>query len=411
LTLQLFIPLMTLDSPDQLQVFEPSEIQERHLGFADDLIRLRDIPERHQLLNSTLSSQPTYVPDPFPKFPSPKLAARWISTRLSARTKAYFLPSSNDMYAEPSKYAELYSYFIRAIQRSLEFMFEQQLEVPFVYEHRRDYINHILADDGTDLANWEEHTLALLTRDELWKVYDLGLKYRSLHERREGLNEIWHKKLVPRLARDDEGDDSDGMDIDEGDDANGNPVRKKGDPRRTYFEEHVLGSPGTAEEGVEGVVDALEYLRSAFAKEMRELKEEEEELRKEGDVRVHKKPTGTGGKYGLDKLRETRLSQFIKVRFIVPLRSQLAGQIDTRLVSALTESRHLCRGSRLAQSQLGQSSRFARRPSDPSSRLRQRVHRRSWTPYPASSSSRRYVFGFRVVFPSLPLERVTLVGG
>lgn len=290
-------------------MFEPSEIQARHLTPSDQLVRVRDIPERHQLLNSTLSSHPSYVPEPFPTFPPTGPASLWISSRVSHRTRELFPQSAtaaSSYHARP----DLHPRFVRSIEKSLEFMFKEQLEVPFLWEHRRDYLVYWYSEENKDAP--EGAKLDLLTRDEVWRVYELGVRYRTLMERKAGLVDVW-TRLSPRLAKDeanDDGDDSDeAMDLDDDEGGDGKKDKKK-DPRRVYFETHVICPGGTAEESVEGVVDGMEWLSLKYGREVKEMREEEAEMHVDGKDRVYKRSSGESG---LDLLRHSRLSQFIKV--------------------------------------------------------------------------------------------------
>lgn len=189
------------------------------------------------------------------------------------------------------------SQFLAAVEKAIEFMFVEHYEVPFIWEHRRDYIIHY---DG-------ETPVELLLRNELWRVYELGMRYRALMERKAGLEKLW-SKLAQRLPADGEGEGGEeDMDMDIDDEEGGGSsaaakATKLKDPRRPYFELEVLRTGGTAEEGVEGVVDGLEWLKLKYARELREMREEQEPD-KEGKGRP---------KSNLERFRESRLSIFVR---------------------------------------------------------------------------------------------------
>ncbi|QRV99986.1 transcription elongation factor SPT6 [Ceratobasidium sp. AG-Ba] len=179
-------------------VFEPSEIRARHLTLDDDIIRAADVPERMQLTNSTLSDTPTLATTAKP-FSNKELdeAAEWVALRLSKRTqKDYFHPSG--------KLRPLLMQFILAIRNALDYVINQYLEIPYIWVHRRDYISHF------DPSKGYRQRVELLTRDELWKVGILGLKFRALLERRSALeatfrklevqDEYFEKHLLPNLT-------------------------------------------------------------------------------------------------------------------------------------------------------------------------------------------------------------------
>ncbi|KAG9097196.1 Transcription elongation factor spt6, partial [Ceratobasidium sp. 370] len=179
-------------------VFEPSEIRARHLTLDDDIIRAADVPERMQLTNSTLSDTPTLATTAKP-FSNKELdeAAEWVALRLSKRTqKDYFQPTG--------KHRPLLMQFILAVRNALDYVINQCLEIPYIWVHRRDYISHF------DPSQGYRQRVELLTRDELWKVGILGLKFRALLERRSALeatfrrlgvqDEYFEKHLLPNLT-------------------------------------------------------------------------------------------------------------------------------------------------------------------------------------------------------------------
>ncbi|CED84385.1 Transcription elongation factor SPT6 [Phaffia rhodozyma] len=298
-------------------VFEPSEIQARHLTESDNLIRLRDIPERHQLMNSTLSSSPTYILGQFPKFPDIKLAAKWISSRISARTKNTFLSIPIQADELDSSRPNMHLKFLTAVEKALGFMFLEHFEVPFVWEHRRDYLVHYATDSQGHII--PKGMIELITRPELWKIFELGLKYRNLMKRKQGLLSTWEKlkqRLKDQTKQHTEEATAAPISIDgeaEGEEEK-KPIREeKVDWRLTYFEEFVISPMGTAEESVEGVVDGADWLGIRFMKEFKEMKEDEdldEETRlKEGR---YKRPSAQGPKAYLNTYRDARLSNFVK---------------------------------------------------------------------------------------------------
>lgn len=154
------------------QVFEPSEIRARLLTEDDDLIRAQDIPERMQLATSSLSSSATLsLHGPLTE-DDLNDAAGWVSTRIStAKTEDFFSGSQIHLREE----------LVLAVSAVLRFIFIQQFEVPYIWIHKRDYITHF--DTETMRGRVD-----LLSLAELWRINSLGLKYRSLLERRRALD-------------------------------------------------------------------------------------------------------------------------------------------------------------------------------------------------------------------------------
>ncbi|KIJ44055.1 hypothetical protein M422DRAFT_60198 [Sphaerobolus stellatus SS14] len=156
-------------------VFEPSEIRDRLLTEDDDWIRIKDIPERMQLVNSTLSESATIANNPAFDRSDLTAASEWVALRISQRIE-------NEFFLPGSKYSDLLRNLILAVQTSLDYMLCQNLEVPYIWTHRRDYISYF-DPNGIRGAT----TVELLTRDELWRIYTLGQKYRAFFERKKQL--------------------------------------------------------------------------------------------------------------------------------------------------------------------------------------------------------------------------------
>jgi len=299
------------------QIFEPAEIKARFLTEEDDLIRARDIPERHQLLNSTLSANPTYIPEPFPVFPPVETAALWIAPRISARTKAFLAPKLESYAGAGLGAAEedLHRHFIEAVQRVLGYLFVEHLEVPFIWEHRRDYIVHYRKDEQGNAPSATDSgsgLVRLLERNELWKVYELGTKYRSLMRRKDALDTTWtrlHERKKAAWQADQD------VTVDE---AGAIPPAQDGpapDVFERYYAEKVDGSGGLAEEGVEGVMDAMEWVGLRWARELREMREEEDEAMKARGERRQKR-TNEGAIKRAAELREGRAGSALRVRLL-----------------------------------------------------------------------------------------------
>lgn len=191
-------------------------------------------------------------------------------------------------------------------------MFVEHFEVPFVWEHRRDYVVHYSVD--SDRVIIPKGMIELITRPELWKIFELGLKYRNLIKRKRGLLATW-SKLKQRL--DDQGDQPQEEPIGEGVEGEDKKVLKPRDLdwREAYFEEFIISPMGTAEDSVEGVVDGADWLGIRFMREFKEMKEEED-LDEETRLREgrYKKPSAQGSQAWLNNYRNSRLSTLVKVR-------------------------------------------------------------------------------------------------
>ncbi|KAJ9096338.1 hypothetical protein QFC21_005158 [Naganishia friedmannii] len=219
-------------------IFEPTEIADKFLTKEDQIVRETDIPERYQFASSTLSLNPVRK-DLSEEFPPLEDATSWVAPRVGTRTlQEFFL---NDTF----KYG-----FLSAVRETLDAIFNRNLEVPFIWHYRRDTLR-LLAEDGSRKI--------FLHRDELWTVYDLGLKYKAIYQRREHVSKLYEsmKDLDPSFS-----------DI--------------------YLENHVLSMPdGSAIQSIEAANEALAWLEMRYpvlAERAKELETTRAERKRAGGV-------------------------------------------------------------------------------------------------------------------------------
>ncbi|KAI0798004.1 transcription elongation factor Spt6 [Abortiporus biennis] len=158
-------------------VFEPSEIRARLLTEDDDLIRAHDTPERMQLATSSLSRSSTLSLHNALTENDLDDAASWVITRLSGRKE-------RDFFRPDGQFHRMLPDLVQAITCALRYLFVEEMEVPYIWTHKRDYISYF---NPSDLRTRVE----LLTLDDLWRVYTIGQKYRSLLERRKALDALY----------------------------------------------------------------------------------------------------------------------------------------------------------------------------------------------------------------------------
>ncbi|KAK3373283.1 SH2 domain-containing protein [Lasiosphaeria ovina] len=158
-------------------VFEPSQLTEKLLTDVDNEIRVNDDPERFQLDRRQFPNL-VITAEQF------KEEARWIT---------------NLMWPKKALHKELHGAFNKAIGKVLEFFVIDGVEVPYVFQHRRDYLIHakkIRNQNHRDDPDAPEYTVdaeKLLTQDDLWRILDLDIKFRSLVEKRNVLEDTLRK--------------------------------------------------------------------------------------------------------------------------------------------------------------------------------------------------------------------------
>ncbi|KAI0093685.1 transcription elongation factor Spt6 [Irpex rosettiformis] len=158
-------------------VFEPSEIKARMLTEDDDLIRQHDTPERMQLASSSLSQSSTLAFQDSLTENDLDDAASWVITRLSPETERAFFRSDGQFHAYLSD-------LVQAVSYALRFLFIQEFEVPYIWTHKKDYISYFNPENLRT-------KIELLSLEDLWRVYSLGQKYRSLVDRRKALDSLY----------------------------------------------------------------------------------------------------------------------------------------------------------------------------------------------------------------------------
>lgn len=181
-------------APTIQDVFEPSEIAERMMTAADDIIRALDIPERMQIAQAGIQPKKVTnaegeeeIVDSLLDEDQLQAAAFWAAPRISEKLKEEYLQPRRDGSDPPLKTA-----FYTAVARVLHFLCIDYYEVPFIWVHRRDYFVH---HDPTAF-NASERSKQLLNQDDLWKLYSLAIKYRALQDRKAHLAKLWEKLQV-----------------------------------------------------------------------------------------------------------------------------------------------------------------------------------------------------------------------
>lgn len=152
-------------------VFEPSQLKERLLTDEDNEIRFTDEPERFQLDRKPFKD--LAITDELAKE-----EARWIS---------------NQLWPKKGLPQELQGPFNKAIVKVIDFFVRTDFEVPFVFHHRKDYLIHPKKsrssnrDDPDEQDFPTEEDERLLDQDDLWRVLELDIKFRSFVEKRNAL--------------------------------------------------------------------------------------------------------------------------------------------------------------------------------------------------------------------------------
>ena len=152
-------------------VFEPEQLAEKMLTDADNTIRGRDRPERFQVARAPyILLELTDEQE--------KEEAVWISNLMQPKRQ---VPE------------DLNQPFLKAIEMVLRFMNKEHLEIPYIFQHRKDYIIHatmraVTPDpDHPGDPEFQPHAEKLLMQSDLWEIFELDLKFRALIQKRNAL--------------------------------------------------------------------------------------------------------------------------------------------------------------------------------------------------------------------------------
>ncbi|KAH8688771.1 putative transcription elongation factor SPT6 [Talaromyces proteolyticus] len=164
---------------DLKDVFEPTLLAEKMLTEEDNEIRFTDEPERHQIARKPYKGL-VLTDDEF------REEAVWISNLMLLR-KQHII---EDNLQEP---------FQRAVAKVLEFMVTDDFEVPFIFQHRKDYLIHAAkVPSSPDAANpnapeFVVRAQKLLNMNDLWDIFEHDLKFRAYIDKRHTLQRTYKK--------------------------------------------------------------------------------------------------------------------------------------------------------------------------------------------------------------------------
>ncbi|KAL2816304.1 transcription elongation factor spt6 [Aspergillus granulosus] len=161
---------------DLKDVFEPSQLAEKMLTEEDNQIRLIDEPERHQIARKPYRNV-VLTEDQF------REEAAWIANLMLLKKRL-----------EP----QLREPFQRSVAKVLEFLVTDDWEVPFIFQHRKDYMIHTVkvptdgaSGDPDSSSGYTIRAEKLLNMTDLWDIFDHDLKFKALVEKRNTIQKTY----------------------------------------------------------------------------------------------------------------------------------------------------------------------------------------------------------------------------
>lgn len=150
-------------------IYEPSELERRHFTDQDNEIRITDVPERMQLRATPVTS----VPEGSEEL---QQEAEWIFRQAFTRQP---LSKQEGFGREQVRDWESKEHSaVEKIQKALDFMRQQSLEVPFIAHYRKEYVQ------------------PELNTNDLWRIYEYDEKWCKLQTGKRKL-----KRTIANMQR------------------------------------------------------------------------------------------------------------------------------------------------------------------------------------------------------------------
>ncbi|KAH3666493.1 hypothetical protein OGAPHI_003489 [Ogataea philodendri] len=142
------------------KVFEFEELKEHLLTDRDQEIRVTDIPERFQAFRERISNYDLSDED----F---KQKQDWVSKALVEEKKTFF--QGKEDLIEP---------FTKAVAQIVYFVSKENLEVPSIWNNKKDYTLHTYREDG------QLRVQKLLSENDLWRIVQLDIDFYAVLEKK-----------------------------------------------------------------------------------------------------------------------------------------------------------------------------------------------------------------------------------
>ncbi|QPG73841.1 hypothetical protein FOA43_001156 [Brettanomyces nanus] len=153
-------------------VFEYEELKEHLLTDQDQKIRVTDVPERYQLLREGIENY--NLPDE--EF---VLKQQWIAEKIYEEKASSF----QDQKA-------IWDPFKDSVFHVVEFISRDNLEVPTIWNCRKDYTLHTYREDG------QLRVQKLLNENDLWRIVQLDIEYHAILDKRTSVRKLFESLLV-----------------------------------------------------------------------------------------------------------------------------------------------------------------------------------------------------------------------
>ncbi|CAR26998.1 ZYRO0C06446p [Zygosaccharomyces rouxii] len=145
-------------------IYDLQDLKRNLLTDEDMVIRKTDIPERYQELRSGLANYSELASE------DQELEKNWISDKIAVDKN--FAPNYD------------LTEFRECVGNAIQFIVQENLEVPFIYAYRRNYISSRDADGF------------VLTEDDLWDIVQLDIEFHSIINKRDYVKRFYEELNV-----------------------------------------------------------------------------------------------------------------------------------------------------------------------------------------------------------------------
>ncbi|TID29825.1 hypothetical protein CANINC_001574 [Pichia inconspicua] len=161
-------------------IFEYEELKEHLLTDEDQIIRSTDVPERYQVLRQGITNYDLNDEDFEDK-------QKWIAETL--------LQEKAGQFSEDRQY--LIEPFKESVVKIVEFISRDNLEVPTIWNCRKDYTLYTQADEKDELI-----VERLLNENDLWRIVRLDIDYHAIYEKRNTIKKLFESLNTVDLVYD-----------------------------------------------------------------------------------------------------------------------------------------------------------------------------------------------------------------
>lgn len=201
---------------------------------------------------------------------------------------------------------QLESAFSKAINKVLEFFIIDSVEVPYVFQHRKDYLIHARKIRNPDYDRRDQESSEfivqaekLLNQDDLWKILELDIKFRGFLEKRAAL-----EKTIASL-------------------------------RSINVEDRMLEEQLPAVRQMEELQDLLDYVNFKYATQLKEI------TANDGEAKELKRPGARSAIF--DRVRKSKAYDFFQAYGLTPetvVSNRLGARSNAQRVAADDPSEH-----------------------------------------------------------------------